>query len=70
MANPWLIHRLAYRRTSHRNLHLRGYKKKGNINTPMELAINNQTNRFSLVIDAILIVPRFIGIADHLPAPS
>ena len=31
---PWLIHRLAYRRTNHRNLHVRGYKEKGNINTP------------------------------------
>jgi len=50
---PWLIHRLAYRRTNHRNLHVRGYKEKGNINTPMELAINNQTDRFSLAIDAI-----------------
>jgi len=54
---PWLIHRLAYRRTNHRNLHVRGYKEKGNINTPMELAINNQTDRFSLAIDAIDRVP-------------
>jgi len=55
---PWLIHRLAYRRTNHRNLHVRGYKEKGNINTPMELAINNQTDRFSLAIDAIDRVPQ------------
>ena len=39
---PWLIHRLAYTRTNHRNLHVRGYKERGNINTPMELAINNE----------------------------
>ncbi|MGB0127228.1 MAG: phosphoketolase family protein, partial [Rhodocyclaceae bacterium] len=45
---PWLIHRLAYRRTNHRNLHVRGYKEKGNINTPLELAINNQIDRFSV----------------------
>jgi xylulose-5-phosphate/fructose-6-phosphate phosphoketolase len=38
-------------------LHVRGYKEKGNINTPMELAINNQTDRFSLAIDAIDRVP-------------
>jgi xylulose-5-phosphate/fructose-6-phosphate phosphoketolase len=50
---PWLIHRLTYRRTNHKNLHVRGYKEKGNINTPMELAINNETDRFSLAIDAI-----------------
>jgi xylulose-5-phosphate/fructose-6-phosphate phosphoketolase len=50
---PWLVHRLAYRRTNHANLHVRGYKEKGNINTPMELAINNEVDRFSLAIDAI-----------------
>ncbi len=50
---PWLIHRLAYRRTNHNNMHVRGYKEKGNINTPLELAINNQTDRFSLAMDVI-----------------
>jgi xylulose-5-phosphate/fructose-6-phosphate phosphoketolase len=50
---PWLIHRLAYRRTNHKNMHVRGYKEKGNINTPLELAINNQTDRFTLAMDAI-----------------
>jgi xylulose-5-phosphate/fructose-6-phosphate phosphoketolase len=54
---PWLIHRLAYRRTNHRNLHVRGYKEKGNINTPLELAINNEIDRFSLAIDVIDRVP-------------
>ena len=62
---PWLIHRLAYRRTNHRNLHVRGYKEKGNINTPMELAINNQTDRFSLAIDAIDRVPKLQRIGSH-----
>jgi xylulose-5-phosphate/fructose-6-phosphate phosphoketolase len=62
---PWLIHRLAYRRTNHRNLHVRGYKEKGNINTPMELAINNQTDRFSLAIDAIDRVPKLQRIGGH-----
>jgi len=55
---PWLIHRLAYRRTNHPNIHVRGYKEKGNINTPMELAINNEIDRFSLAIDAIDRVPK------------
>ena len=62
---PWLIHRLAYRRTNHANLHVRGYKEKGNINTPMELAINNQTDRFSLAIDAIDRVPKLQRIGAH-----
>ncbi len=62
---PWLIHRLAYRRTNHKNLHVRGYKEKGNINTPMELAINNETDRFSLAIDAIDRVPNLQPIGAH-----
>jgi xylulose-5-phosphate/fructose-6-phosphate phosphoketolase len=56
-AYPWLIHRLTYRRTNHHNLHVRGYKERGNINTPMELAIQNQVDRFTLAIDAIDRVP-------------
>jgi xylulose-5-phosphate/fructose-6-phosphate phosphoketolase len=54
---PWLIHRLTYRRTNHKNLHVRGYKEKGNINTPLDLAIRNQIDRFSLAIDVIDRVP-------------
>ena len=54
---PWLIHRLTYRRTNHDNIHVRGYKEKGNINTPMELAIENQVDRFTLAMDAIDRVP-------------
>ena len=56
---PWLIHRLTYRRASQHNIHVRGYKEQGNINTPLELAIQNQTDRFSLAIDAIDRIPRF-----------
>jgi len=54
---PWLIHRLAYRRTNHKNMHVRGYKEKGNINTPLDLAIQNQIDRFSLAMDVIDRVP-------------
>ena len=54
---PWLIHRLTYNRTNHGNLHVRGYKEKGNINTPLELAINNQVDRFSIAMDVIDRVP-------------
>jgi len=62
---PWLIHRLAYRRANHHNMHVRGYKEKGNINTPMELAINNEIDRFSLAIDAIDRTPRLQRIGAH-----
>jgi len=62
---PWLIHRLAYRRQNHDGLHVRGYKEKGNINTPMELAIENQIDRFSLAIDAIDRVPKLQKVGGH-----
>jgi xylulose-5-phosphate/fructose-6-phosphate phosphoketolase len=58
-AYPWLIHRLTYRRPGQHNIHVRGYKEQGNINTPLELAIRNHTDRFSLAIDAIDRMPRF-----------
>jgi xylulose-5-phosphate/fructose-6-phosphate phosphoketolase len=63
---PWLIHKLAYRFTNHENLHVRGYKERGNINTPLELAILNQTDRFTLVIDVIDRVPGLADRAAHL----
>jgi xylulose-5-phosphate/fructose-6-phosphate phosphoketolase len=62
---PWLIHRLAYRRANHANLHVRGYKEKGSINTPLELAINNQVDRFSIAIDVIDRVPRLRVAGAH-----
>ena len=55
---PGLIHRLTYRRPSQHNIHVRGYKEHGNINTPLELAIRNETDRFTLAIDAIDRIPR------------
>ncbi|VXD23363.1 putative phosphoketolase 1 [Planktothrix serta PCC 8927] len=63
---PWLIHKLAYRRTNHPNLHVRGYKEKGNINTPLELAINNQVDRFNLVMDVIDRVPKLGSAAAYV----
>jgi xylulose-5-phosphate/fructose-6-phosphate phosphoketolase len=54
---PFLIHRLTYKRPGQTNLHVRGYKEKGNIDTPLELAIRNQTDRYSLAMDAIDRIP-------------
>src|SRR4030095_9073367 len=62
---PWLIHRLAYRRTNHGQMHVRGYKEKGNINTPMELAINNQIDRFTLAMEAINRTPKLQRAGAH-----
>ena len=55
---PWLIHKLTYRRTNHPNIHVRGYKEKGNIDTPLGLAMLNQVDRFNLAIDVIDRVPK------------
>ena len=63
---PWLIHRLTYRRTNHANFHVRGYKERGNINTPLELAMNNQIDRFNLVMDVIDRVPGLGSRAAHI----
>ena len=60
-----LIHKLTYRRTNHDNFHVRGYKEKGSINTPLELAILNQIDRFDLAIDVIDRVPRLQATAAH-----
>ena len=54
---PWLIHRLTYRRTNHRNLHVRGYKEEGTTTTPFDMAVLNQIDRFNLVNDVIERVP-------------
>jgi xylulose-5-phosphate/fructose-6-phosphate phosphoketolase len=62
---PWLIHKLTYNRTNHRNLHVRGYKERGNINTPLELAIENEIDRFTLAIDVIDRVPKLQAIGAH-----
>jgi xylulose-5-phosphate/fructose-6-phosphate phosphoketolase len=65
-AYPWLIHRLTYRRPAQHLIHVRGYKEQGNINTPLELAIRNQCDRFSLAIDAIDRVPRLRNRSAHV----
>jgi xylulose-5-phosphate/fructose-6-phosphate phosphoketolase len=62
---PWLIHRLAYNRTNHRNMHVRGYKERGNINTPMELAIDNEIDRYTLATDVIDRVPKLQTTGAH-----
>ena len=44
---------------------MRGYKHQGNINTPLELAILNQIDRFNLAIDVIDRVPRLRSVGAH-----
>ena len=58
---PWLIHRLAYRRHNHNNLHVRGYKEEGTTTSPFDMCVLNNIDRFQLTLDAISRVPRLAG---------
>jgi xylulose-5-phosphate/fructose-6-phosphate phosphoketolase len=60
---PWLIHRHSYRRTNHRNLHVRGYKEEGTTTTPFDMAVRNDLDRFHLAADAIDRLPQFGDLA-------
>ncbi|MCB2180548.1 MAG: phosphoketolase family protein [Desulfobulbaceae bacterium] len=62
---PWLIHRLTYRRTNHKNLHVRGYKEEGTTTTPFDMAVRNDLDRFHLVADVIDRVPKLGAIAAY-----
>ncbi|MBI4657355.1 MAG: phosphoketolase family protein [Verrucomicrobia bacterium] len=63
---PWLIHRLTYRRTNHKNLHVRGYKEEGTTTTPFDMVVRNELDRFSLVSDVIDRVPKLGANAAYL----
>jgi xylulose-5-phosphate/fructose-6-phosphate phosphoketolase len=63
---PWLIHRLAYRRTNHHNLHVRGYKEKGTITTPFDMVALNDLDRFHLAGDAVDRLPQLKSKAGYV----
>ncbi|MEV5283349.1 phosphoketolase family protein [Streptomyces sp. NPDC051993] len=54
---PWLIHRLAYRRTGHAHFHVRGYKEEGSTTTPFDMVVRNDLDRYRLAMDVIDRVP-------------
>jgi xylulose-5-phosphate/fructose-6-phosphate phosphoketolase len=63
---PWLIHRLTYRRTNHRNLHVRGYKEEGTITTPFDMAVLNDLDRFHLAGEAVDLLPQLGAQAAYI----
>ena len=62
---PWLIHRLTYRRTNHKNLHVRGYKEEGTISTAFDMTVMNDLDRFHLVADVVDRLPQLGGKAAY-----
>ena len=63
---PWLIHRLTYRRTNHKNLHVRGYVEEGTTTTPFDMTVLNRLDRFQLVGDVIDRVPKLGSSAAYV----
>ncbi|HEY6118626.1 MAG TPA: phosphoketolase family protein [Pyrinomonadaceae bacterium] len=63
---PQLIHRLTYRRTNHRNLHVRGYKEEGTTTTPFDMVVLNDLDRFHLTIDVIVRVAKLQSVGGHV----
>jgi xylulose-5-phosphate/fructose-6-phosphate phosphoketolase len=55
---PWLIHRLTYRRTNHKNMHVRGYKEEGTTTTPFDMVVLNELDRLHLIMDVIDRLPQ------------
>jgi xylulose-5-phosphate/fructose-6-phosphate phosphoketolase len=61
---PYLIHRLTYKRTNHRNIHVRGFIEEGTTTTPFDMTVLNELDRFHLAIEAIERVP---GLKEKVP---
>ena len=63
---PYLIHRLAYRRANHGNLHVRGYKEEGTTTTPFDMLVRNDLDRYHLVRDVVDRVPKLGYMAAYV----
>jgi xylulose-5-phosphate/fructose-6-phosphate phosphoketolase len=63
---PWLIHRLAYRRRNHANLHVRGYKEEGTTTTPFDMVVRNDVDRFHLAGDVVQRVKKLASAAGYI----
>ena len=55
---PSLIHQLTYKRHN-RNMHVHGYKEEGTITTAFDIRVQNEIDRFHLVISAIKEMPKY-----------
>ena len=62
---PTLVHELTYRRHN-KNLHVRGYKEEGTITTPFDMRVQNDIDRFDLVIDTVKRLPQLGNTAAYV----
>ena len=62
---PSLIHQLTYKRHN-RNMHVHGYKEEGTITTTFDIRVQNEIDRFNLVIAALKEIPRYKDVSKAL----
>jgi xylulose-5-phosphate/fructose-6-phosphate phosphoketolase len=62
---PSLVHQLTYRRTN-RQLHVHGYREEGTITTAFDMRVQNELDRFHLVLKALDCLTDLGSPADYL----
>ena len=62
---PSLIHQFTYKRHN-RNMHVHGYKEEGTITTTFDIRVQNEIDRFNLVIATLKEIPRYKDVSKAL----